>query len=139
LPIRISGNTEMKPVIFDADFKLFKTPKDLARSPTVIGEVTTDSLLELIGEEETEDDPETTPAKDTGDSTVTMSLRLIPWQGEVSGVGYYPGYDAMDYGLTAMEMDEEAVRMQLHHRIYFELFKRQPKTPPEPLISPHQF
>jgi len=141
LPLRIKGNPELPPVQFDAEFKLFQIPKDLARSPTVVVSYEfTGSLSEFMGEEsEDETDEESRPSRKPSDYTIAMSLRLTPSQGEVSEVGYYPAHDGTDYGLYAMEATDEVVKMQLHHRIYVELFRKPPTTATESLIAPHQF
>ena len=146
LPLRIAGNPELPPVLFDAEFRIFKTPKDLARSPTVVDDASgkgLKSFAELFGIEVDEDvdetDEETRPSTQPADFSITMSLRLVPQRGEVSEIGYYPASDGIHYGMYAMEMDDELIKMQLHHRIYVELYRNPPTTPLEPLIAPHQF
>ena len=118
LPVRIKGDTAQPPLKLAADLKVFTVPTDLTRGAGVIAVESN------------------APNRDV---SVTLSLRMVPLLGRVASFGVYP-YTADDnYGITAIEADDDVIKMAVGRNKYFELY-REPQTKPlPPLTAPHQF
>lgn len=127
LPVKITGAKDQPPLIFNADLEVFTVPQGLTVNPGVIKEV---SVV---------DDQEGKQRDLTKEQGITFALRLTPEQGYVEAFGYYPGAMDSDYGIGALEITPDLIRMQLHHRIYAEIYRKPPTSTPGPLIAPHQF
>ena len=117
LPVKITGDSSQPPLKFEADIKVFTVPRELARGAGVIFDGS---------------DP-------NRDASVTLSLRFVPLLGRVASFGVYPYTANDDYGITAMEVTDDVIKMGVGHNKYFELY-REPQTEPLlPLTAPHQF
>jgi len=118
LPVHIKGDTAQPHLKFAADLKVFSVPKDLTRGAGV-------TVVESKA-----------PNRDVA---VTLSMRLVPLLGRVASFAAYPYTTDENYGLTAIEADDNVVKMAIGRNKYFELY-REPQTEPlPPLTAPHQF
>lgn len=127
LPLRITGDPAQPPLLFNAELKTFTVPQELTVNPGVI-----DQVEIVTGDEGRERDL-------TRERAISFSLRLVPERGHVSDYGYYPSGMRSEEGIGALEVSPDLIRMQLHHRIYLELYRSPQKQAPGPLIAPHQF
>jgi|SRR6185312_2425528 len=118
LPVRIKGDTTQPPLKFAADLKVFTVPTDLTRGAGV-------TVLESNA-----------PNRDV---SVTLSMRLVPTLGRVASFAAYPYTTDENYGITAIEADDDVIKMAIGRNKYFELY-REPQTETlPPLTAPHQF
>ncbi len=118
LPVKIAGDTAQPPLRFAAELKVFTVPRDLARSAGTVAFWSSG------------------PNRDV---SVTLSLRLVPLLGRVASFAVYPYTADESYGLTAIEADDDVIKMAIGRNKYFELY-REPQTEPlPPLTAPHQF
>lgn len=127
LPLRITGDPNQQPLLFNAELKVFTVPQELTVNPGVIEQ----SVITMDNEGKERDL--------TKEKAISFALRFIPQRGIVKDFGYYPGGMYSDYGIGALEVNSNLIRMQLHHRIYFELYRSPQDKALGPLIPPHQF
>ena len=127
LPLKLVGDATQPPVLLNAELIVSWVPQELTVNPGVISQQVT-----------TRDD-EGNERDLTKEKAITFGLRLTPEHGAVRDFGYYPGGMDSDYGIGALEVTADAIKMQLHHRIYLEVLKNPPTQPLPPLIAPPQF
>lgn len=127
LPLRIAGDPAQPPLLFKAELEVFTVPQELTVNPGVIAQ--TETITNDEGEE-----------RDlTRERAISFGLRLIPERGQIKDYGYYPSGMRSEEGIGALEVTPDLIRMQLHNRIYLELYRSPQKQAPGPLIAPHQF
>jgi hypothetical protein len=141
LPLKIVGNKDEAPLLFNSEFKVHKVPRELIRNAGVI--YASEQLAALRDQEIEDEDVEdegSEPSQDlTEEPALTFSLRLVPEKGEISEFSYLPGGTGYDEGLGALTVTDEAFTMQLGHRIYAQIYRKKPEHELPPLIAPHQF
>ncbi len=127
LPLRITGDRSQPPLKFDADLKVFRVPRELARHTGVIME-----QRQIVVDGEIDHDL-------NEDSSISFSLRFVPSQGQVERYAIYPGYSDADYGITAVEDTPDVLKVGVGYQKYFEVYKRPQLNELPPLLAPHQF
>jgi len=126
LPLRITGDRTQAPLLLNAELKIFTVQQRFTVNPGVIYE-----QQGIIKDGRVERDL-------TKEQAITFALRLTPQRGAVKKFAYYPG-GINDYGIGALEENPDLIRMQLGHRIYFELYRRPQGKAQAALIPPYQF